>query len=167
MTTFEQESFLISEARAENYCTTIASDSVRETTLAQCDQMWNKKQPNFNPRRLYQFVLKSNLLQNTNSKNHQIFGPLLKENLLTRTFKIGPIWSHCTLPAWPQPVAYVKSFVASSQNQPYLGEVQRINFKGLDSIVLLVHTNKDIFSCLEESKPVKLKTSCTVVLLVC
>ena len=67
----------------------------------QCDQMWNKKLPNFNQKRPQkkpqQFLLKSNLFQNANPKSHQIFGPLLKDNLSPRTFKIHPIGLHWSL----------------------------------------------------------------------
>ena len=44
-----------------------------------------------------QFLLESYVFQNS-SKNNHIFGILLYENLLPRTFKNRPIWSHCSQP---------------------------------------------------------------------
>ena len=42
-----------------------------------------------------QFLLASDVSKNS-SKSHQIFGILLCEDLLPRTFKNRPIWSHCS-----------------------------------------------------------------------
>ena len=58
------------------------------------------KQPNF-PQKLPKrghnsFYLRTYIFQNSPKSCH-LFGLLLQENLLTRPFKISPIWSHCAL----------------------------------------------------------------------
>ena len=62
-------------------------------TCIQCEQTLDKKLPKF-PQKAALF-LNENIGFKNIQNSRQIFGLLLLENMLQRTFKIPPIWSHC------------------------------------------------------------------------